>query len=253
MWRLPGALVPAIFAGTNQNHQPKKETDMKFDQQKMASRRKFLGAFATGAAAVGAATLANPIKAAGNGLRISSGHGIEDWFKQIKGEHRIVFDAPEFNHGMPLAFPRVFQITNNGAGVENKDLGIVIVFRHNAIPLALNSKMWEKYKLGEVFGINDPVTDKPSTRNFFWQPKAGALEIPGMGINELQDTGVMFCGCEMAILHYSGVVAKKMGLDHETVRKEWLSEMLPKVQPVPSGVFAVNRAQEHGCTYCFAG
>ena len=227
---------------------------MKSNDQQKSSRRGFLGAMASGAAVLGAATIAAPLKAAaGVTPSFSSSNSAEDWFNKISGKHRIVFDGPEFNGGMPLAFPRVFQMTNNSSGVDTKDLGIVVVFRHNAIPLALESRLWEKYKLGEVFNINDPATDKPSVRNFFWKPKEGELEIPGMAINELQDTGTLFCGCEMAILHYSGVVAKKLGLDHETVRKEWLAGMLPGVQPVPSGVFAVNRAQEHGCTYCFAG
>jgi len=29
--------------------------------------------------------------------------------------------------------------------------------------------------------------------------------------------------------------------------------LFPGIQVVPSGVMAVGRAQEHGCTYCFAG
>jgi intracellular sulfur oxidation DsrE/DsrF family protein len=29
--------------------------------------------------------------------------------------------------------------------------------------------------------------------------------------------------------------------------------LLPGIQIVPSGVWAVGRAQEHGCQYCFAG
>src|SRR5260221_519337 len=36
-----------------------------------------------------------------------------------------------------------------------------------------------------------------------------------------------------------------------TPEKEWLSGLLPGIQPVPSGVWAVGRAQEHGCAYCF--
>ena len=37
------------------------------------------------------------------------------------------------------------------------------------------------------------------------------------------------------------------------VKKDWVAGVLPGIQLVPSGVLAVNRAQEHGCTYCFAG
>lgn len=218
--------------------------------QKKASRRGFISVLAAGAAA----SMVAPLQAAANpAFSVTNASDIQDWFKQIKGKHRIVFDAPEFNEGMPLAFPRVFQITNNNTGVDNKDLGVVVVFRHNAMALGLDSRVWEKYKLGELFNIPDPATGKPSLRNFFWKPQKGELVIPGMSIDELQSTGGLFCVCEMAILHYSGVAAKKMGLDHETVRKDWLAGVLPGVQPVPSGVFAVNRAQEQGCSYCFAG
>jgi intracellular sulfur oxidation DsrE/DsrF family protein len=45
----------------------------------------------------------------------------------------------------------------------------------------------------------------------------------------------------------------KMNLDAAEVRKEWMAGLLPGIQVVPSGVWAVGRAQEHGCAYCFAG
>jgi hypothetical protein len=37
------------------------------------------------------------------------------------------------------------------------------------------------------------------------------------------------------------------------VKKDWISGILPGIQLVPSGVMAVNRTQEKGCTYCYAG
>jgi intracellular sulfur oxidation DsrE/DsrF family protein len=47
--------------------------------------------------------------------------------------------------------------------------------------------------------------------------------------------------------------AKSKGLDAEEVKKEWIAGILPGIQVVPSGVWAVNRAQENGCSYCSAG
>jgi intracellular sulfur oxidation DsrE/DsrF family protein len=52
---------------------------------------------------------------------------------------------------------------------------------------------------------------------------------------------------------YSSGVAKARGLDAAAVRKEWVDALHPGVQLVPSGVYAVGRAQELGCGYCFAG
>ena len=63
----------------------------------------------------------------------------------------------------------------------------------------------------------------------------------------------MFCVCDMAITVYTTVVAQGMNLDAAVVKKEWLAGLLPGIQVVPSGVWAVGRAQEHGCAYCFAG
>ncbi len=42
-------------------------------------------------------------------------------------------------------------------------------------------------------------------------------------------------------------------MDPEQVKKDWLSGILPGIVLLPSGVWAVNRAQEAGFTYCFAG
>jgi intracellular sulfur oxidation DsrE/DsrF family protein len=57
----------------------------------------------------------------------------------------------------------------------------------------------------------------------------------------------------MAIRFYSGAMAKSTGGNAEDIRKDWLASVVPGMQVVPSGVWAVNRAQEHGCSYCFAG
>jgi intracellular sulfur oxidation DsrE/DsrF family protein len=47
--------------------------------------------------------------------------------------------------------------------------------------------------------------------------------------------------------------AQAMSLSPEEVKKEWVAGLLPGIQIVPSGVWAIGRAQEKGCAYCFAG
>jgi intracellular sulfur oxidation DsrE/DsrF family protein len=44
-----------------------------------------------------------------------------------------------------------------------------------------------------------------------------------------------------------------MNMKAEDVKKEWLSGLLPGIQQVPSGVWALGRAQEQRCAYIFAG
>jgi len=109
-----------------------------------------------------------------------------------------------------------------------------------------------------MFKIDDAEGKAPATSNPFWQPKPGTYKVPGIGvvqigINELQANGVMFCACNMALTVFSTVMAEQTKQDVGDVKKEWLAGLLPGVQPVPSGVWAVGRAQEHGCSYCFVG
>jgi intracellular sulfur oxidation DsrE/DsrF family protein len=227
------------------------------DQSQLNQRRTFLKQFATGAAVLGAGMLA-PLPLTAETVSTPNVSDADEWFKQVKGTHKIVFDVTEPHEIMPFAWPKVFLLTNAATGTPEKDCGVVVILRHNAIPYALNNQMWAKYKLGEMFKINDAYGKTPATQNPFWQPKAGTYKVPGIGpvqigINELQDSGVKFCACSMAITVFTAVIAEKTNQQAADAKQEWLSNLLPGVQPMPSGVWAVGRAQEHGCTYCFAG
>ena len=229
-------------------------------------RRKFLGTIATGAAALGLSTFGSSTLAKAGSLsslekNYTDLNDGEEWFNKIKGKHRIVYDVTQPHPGneliMPFAWAKVFLMTNAATGTPEKESSVVTVWRHSAIPFAMEDRLWAKYKFGEMFKINDDTTGAPALRNRFWKPDPG-YSIPGagpvpIGINELQDSGVMFCVCNMAITVYSAVAAQNMKLNHEDVKKDWLSGILPNVQVVPSGVWALGRAQEHKCGYIFAG
>ncbi|WP_126246164.1 twin-arginine translocation signal domain-containing protein [Chitinophaga rhizosphaerae] len=221
------------------------------------SRRDFLGQAAMGAAALGLGWLASPLPAVAAETAVLA-DAADEWFKKIKGKHRLLIDSPRPHGIFPFAWPKVFLITNSMTGTPEKDCSVVVVLRHDAIPYAMKSDIWSKYKFGEMFKADDPATQAPSLRNPFWQPGPNDFSVPGVGpveigIDQLQNSGVMFCVCNMAITVYSAVAATSMGLDAELVRSEWLAGVLPGIQVVPSGVWAIGRAQEKGCAYCFAG
>jgi len=231
-------------------------------QNRLANRRDFLGKLAGTAALIGISNL--PLSAAPGILKEGNASGMDladpdDWFKaNVKGKHRIVFDATEPKEIFTFAWPKVFLMTNKGTGTEEKDCSVVVVLRHNAMPYALEDNLWAKYKLGEMFKINDPRTSAPATRNPFWETRPDDYKVPGIGavqigIRDLQASGVLFCVCDVALTVYSAVAGANSNQDAAVVKKEWLAGVLPSIQPLPSGVWAVGRAQEHGCTYCFAG
>ena len=65
--------------------------------------------------------------------------------------------------------------------------------------------------------------------------------------------GMRVAACNLAMTVYSGIVAQKMGLKPEDVKKEWTEAVFPGIQVVPSGVVACNGAVSRGCAYVFAG
>lgn len=221
------------------------------------NRRGFLGTLAMGMAAMGIGFSSLPVKVAAEPEKLPlPPDDPESWFNKINGKHRMVFDVTGPHEMLPFVWPRVFMMTNAMTGTPEKNCSEVIVLRSKAIPYAMEDRLWEKYKFGEFFKIEDPVTKAPSVRNMFWMPKPGDLAVPGMGnvqigINELQDSGAMFCVCNNALSASGNILAKRLDMDASEVHKDFLSGILPGIQVVPSGVWAVGRAQEHGCCYCF--
>ncbi len=230
---------------------------MKTNKVSKTDRREFLGSLAISAAAIGMATLASPALAASPEV-LQEDAELEKWFAKLKGKHKMVFDATQPHSLYPFAWPRVFLLTNGMTGTPEKDCGALVVLRHDAIGYAFEDRIWEKYKFGETFKADDPATSARAIRNPFGKPKVDEYKAPGLGtiligINELQASGVMFCVCNMAITVYSSALGQAMNMDPAEVKKEWLSALLPGIQVVPSGVWALGRAQERGCGYCFTG
>ena len=210
------------------------------------ARRGFLGrmaAFAAGLTAVSATGVAAETMSHDS----SADPALDAWFGKIKGKHKIVFDAPEANNGMSAIWPRVY--LNSMKATYPGETTAVVIIRHEALPLAFTDGLWAKYKLGEMFKINDGAA--PATRNPY--ATITNLPLPGLGVAELLKSGVLVGVCDVALTVFSMGAAQKMSMDPAAVKKEWIAGLLPGVQVVPSGVLGVAHAQELGCVYCFAG
>lgn len=204
--------------------------------------------------AAGLSFLSSPLMANNAQPNTALVEDADAWFKKIKGKHKIVYDAPEPHDGFPIIWSWVFYKTNNATGTPDNELTAVVVLRHSAIPFAMEDKLWDKYKFGEAFKINDPSTSAPAVKNPFYVPEAQMWKDFGIeGIKALQARGVMFCVCDMALTVNSVFTGKALGVPAEEIKKEWVAGIHPGIQIVPSGVWAIGRAQEKGCAYCFAG
>ncbi len=218
------------------------------------SRRTFLGALALGTVASGLSAISASGQDRPEDLKGSFPHEADEWFKGIKGSHRIVYDGSTPHDGFPVIWNWAFYLTNNQTGSPDSDITAMTVLRHSAIPFALEDRIWEEYPIGEVFGIQDKSTKMAGKRNPTYEPQPGDFPMPQIeGIKRLQERGAMFCVCDLALHVYSSAVANQLKKDPMEVYEDWVSGVLPGIQVVPSGVWALGRAQENGCAYVFAG
>ena len=213
-------------------------------------RRSFLGGVAAGAAAlvVGrwSSAAAEIIPAAA--IPVAG----DEWLNRIKGKHKQVFDCTSANDGFGPAFGLNFiDSTKEAQKLTDKDISAVVVMRHMSMPLLLNDAMWMKYKIGEMLNVKDPKTNAPATRNIF---RDNVPMRPGLTYEQVMaNRGVVLVACNMALTVLSGMAAPKASVTADVAKKDWAANLIPGVVLAPSGVYAVNRAQESGCTYCYGG
>ena len=221
-----------------------------------SDRRKFFTSIALG---VGATAFPNFIKDFDDLEPVSSDteiklNELDNWFDNIKGEHRVVYDGSEPHNTLPITWNWAFLESNNSVGVKDDNITAMTVLRHSGIVFAFNSDIWKKFKLGELVSFNDNKTGSPALRNTVYEPQEGDMPLPPIqGIKDLQTRGSLFCVCDLATKVYGSAVAQKMNLNPDDVYSEMVEGILPEIQLVPSGVWALGRAQNMNCAYIFAG
>lgn len=213
-------------------------------------RRGFLATIATGAGAVllgrwsyaGAEVVSLPATAIVG----------DEWIAKIKGKYKQVFDITTSTNEFAGAFPLNFiNSTKDATKTTDADITPVLVFRHFGMPLALNDAVWAKYKLGDMLGVKDPKTKAAATRNVYRD------SIP-LYAGETYDTlmtkhGVVIVACNLALTVISGMAAPRANVTADQAKKDFVAGLIPGVSLAASGVYAVNRAQQAGCTYCYGG
>ena len=228
---------------------------MSLQAKQTTDRRAFLGTIATGSAAIAMAGVGLPAAAAAapvDPLESPGGYS-EAWLNKLTGKHKQFFDTTTTNQ-FALVFAMNFLNSYNDAyKIPDTNLSAVVGLRHFAIATALSDDIWSRYKVAEFVQAMDPATKTPYMRNFLSHPHDGDMMFPSASVDKLVARGVQFTCCNVAITAVSGLLSKNAGVTPEVAKAEWTANLLPGVILVPSGVLAVNRAQEKGCTYCNGG
>ncbi len=221
---------------------------MSLNEHPTSARRTFIGKVAAGTLALATAPLA---AVAAHALPIAAD---DPWLKALKGKHKQVFDAPATNGGFPFMFAGTYlQTMMEHYKLTPADISAMVVVRHFGIGLALQDSVWKKYALGKMFNVTDPATKEPALRNIFYKSKAGDMLNIEASADKLLAKGVVIGACGLAMKVMSGMAGAGAGVAPDVAYAEWRAGLLPGVYELPSGVLGVAKAQEAGCTYCFAG
>ena len=189
-------------------------------------------------------------------------HAQDDWLDQLPGRHRLVFDTTQFDgFGGALLYANNFFLANqNGYGLGNPDLAVVLVVRHNSTVFAFNDAIWAKYgaPLSERGSLKDPVSKQAPTVNIYNAPALTAqLPSGGTTLDSLLKRGVHLAVCQMATRRLAGAIAQaKSGSaagSADAIYNELTSNLVANSHMVPAGIVAVNRAQERGYSFANVG
>jgi len=162
--------------------------------------------------------------------------------------HRMVFDAVSASGAEDVRHyaGNVFLANRTGYDLESRDVGVIVVLRHNATPLGYNDAMWAKY--GSAFAGEmkiEPGAQKSPTAN---PANAGAETLDALGRQ-----GAHFAVCAMATRRFAGIMARNSGGTVDAIVDELGKNLIANAHLTPAGIVALGRAQERGYTFGYAG
>jgi len=124
------------------------------------------------------------------------------------------------------------------------------VARQLGAPLAFGDSLWARYEIGVETHVSDPMTHAPARRNPFWSAPAGSPRAHDASTLEaLLGRGVTLLICNIAAMNWAARLAQKRERDVEETRNQVRNGLVPGAILVPSGIFALIRAQNAGCAF----
>jgi hypothetical protein len=208
------------------------------------ARRRFLARLGIASAAFGTLVVPAATAEAQAPSPAPRRHPIDDWMDTLPAAHRMMFDAVTSKGAEDIRHyaSNVFTANKSGYDLESRDIGVIIILRHEATPYAFSDAMWAKYgnalaaelKLGNTPAANPAITG-------------------GEGLEALATLGAHFAACGMATRRYAGILARSSGGTTDAVFDELGKNLVRNGHLTPAGIVAVGRAQERGFTFGYAG
>ena len=213
----------------------------------MSRRRHFLAQL--GAAAAALAIDSDELRAAS---RASTSWWDTSWLDRLaSAQYRVVFNASEINDGAAMDYAATFfDHFHEVHETTDKQTRPVIVFRRLGTAMAFNDALWDRYAIGEESKIRDAATQAPARRNVFWTSRPGAsAQSAATKLDALHARGLISLVCNVAANNIATRWAEKLQRPVADVRKDVTDNLIPGATLVPSGIYALIRAQNAGCAY----
>lgn len=227
----------------------------------MDDRRSFLARVGLALPAVGLATGAAEAQASPNagfragiqvGVRDVPRHALDAWMDTLGSGHRLVLDATTPSGAIEaVMYGWNFLRTSGGPyGLADRDHGLILVLRHHAMVMALPQPLWAKYPGMVPPAFDNPIADAKATESVLRPGAAQRIPEP-FQLDGLATRGVHFAICQTALDRNAAKVAA--GGDAKAVIAEFTAALPANAHVMPSGITAVQRAQEYGYSHAHAG
>ena len=178
----------------------------------------------------------------------------DKWLDLPGTRHRMVIDTTGATAAASaLFFADNFYASNRtGYGLQPKELGVAIVLRHHSTPFGYSDAIWTKY--GALLVKQLKLEGEQAVRGLTGNPllsAAGDKNKDATTLASLAAKGAIFPVCAMATKAIAGMLAKGGGGRADAIEQELHASLVVGAVMAASGIVAINRAQEHGYTFCY--
>jgi len=221
-----------------------------------SDRRDFLKQITLATAAVGGSAIISPLGAEelSRAADFAAAPGATwdmSWTEQVqRAQYKAVFDSPQLADGAALDLAADIQGSFKDVYGSEDGTRMVIVMRQLGQVMAFNDDLWNRYAIGEERKVNDSVTKQPARRNPWLKPLPGEPDwAVASKLDTLRARGAIFLVCNRASMNWARAAAERTKTDLDKVQNEVRNGLVPGAVLMPTGVFALVRAQNAGCAY----
>jgi hypothetical protein len=221
-----------------------------------SDRRDFLRQLTLATAAVGGAAIVSPLGAEElprtSDVFSAPGEAWDmSWTEQVqRAQYKAVFDSPQLADGAALDLASDIQGSFKEVYGSDDGVRMVIIMRQLGQVMAFNDDLWNRYAIGDERKVNDPVTKQPARRNPWAKAMPGEPDwAVASKLDTLRTRGAIFLVCNRASMNWARSAAERTKKPLEQVQNDVRNGLVPGAVLMPTGVFALLRAQNAGCAY----